>query len=1415
MNLSWPAVDNPGYGYRVEVQSEYDVRYSSWTELQPVPGASGYTCDTSIEIRGGHCNMSDPLGLYIHNPPNNGIPYWVTDANYVDPQDATPAQFIVWGLKPHTAYSFRVRAYSGDRDSAFGPYSNTALATTAGYTLRYVSPAGDDRNDGGGPDLRHAWRTLVHASGTIACGQELIVMGGDYPDDALAMAQSCSAANKAVVMVNPGDVATITLTAKGASNAVTLSGNHIVVDGLRSITPTPASDYAVVVSGAFNAVLNIDVHPPVVPTFQGGVYVTGHHNLVYRSTLHDYGSPDAVQDPNGNGGFVLTVLGKNATGNVIWSNHLTRGGHDVSLCKAGCSQNRWLNNIMDGGWGMGFEAISGDGLGADHNLIEGNFIKDVGRLVTFYKPSIEISSSGNTVRRNIILNGARWGLEESALDGPAAQNLIYNNVFYAPTGCIFQSSAGGAGAYNGNLYANNICYKFTDRATEMYPGNKTSTITRNAIVSGDKNGTLQPDEATVVWNKSAGAAFEGAKPLAYADHSYNPPFFRNKGLDVEARFVDETRSDFHLASGSPLIGAGTAVTDSQWGGVAGTVDVGAFGINPSLHPPGGPVTVPAPAPTTATVDAVAMEPGNVLHIGKPQLDRPTLTAIGIVLPISGDDNFNSVVTVRYREKGSGAWRDALPLFRVHPEVVEGWGVQPHFGGSIFGLKPATTYEVELHATDPDGMIDETLTVTGTTRAVPGGPRTPNSKSVRNAQELTEALATARAGDVITLAGGVYSGTFEIKAGGTLENPVVMRGASREGTILDGGGCTGCNVVEVYGSGFVHIENLTIRNAERAIRFQTEGAEGNVVRRVHIRDTTMGIGSHPDQKDFYICDNIAEGRIRWPLNYRVDNGAHSDDTGIQVQGFGHVVCHNQISGYGDAMRTDQRGARAVDFYGNDIRYTYDNALELDEAEGNVRCFRNRYINTYSPLSVQPIFGGPAYIFRNLVINVVDEQMKFHALGGTPPMEPSGVLVFHNTFVSPELALNLQTPAMSHFFVIANNLFVGPKSTGLAPVVDWDGPFHTGVFDYNGYFPDGAFSFNRFHAKVKYFPAFSVLQSYGMETHGTILAQPVFQNGFLLDAKSRTYIEPVDLVPAPNSGAIDRGIYLPNISDGFTGAGPDLGAQESGCPVPIYGPRPESVDESNEETGCPAAQPQTNVTPLPSLQPALALLASVSGGGPNVLPGIAEEALLQAVSGNLDDALGYFNAFNFPETKQDDAVRYAYFELQLQRLLNLAATHQCAPADNAITNLGAEDKSLPFTFFGFGAYARRLRTQYLIGAVEFACVDQKAARKRWEKVAKGTADLASADYAFPYLALSRLNPTTAKEKAALAMETVRKALAGAAAGEARSMLLYHQGLLYLAMDRPEEAAGSFREGGGSNGIARYLNLSVLRTLGEPHF
>src|ERR1039457_2735774 len=543
---------------------------------------------------------------------------------------------------------------------------------------------------------------------------------------------------------------------------------------------------------------------------------------------------------------------------------------------------------------------------------------------------------------------------------------------------------------------------------------------------------------------------------------------------------------------------------------------------------------------------------NVLHPGTPMLDRPTLTALGVQLPITGDDNFNATVSVRYRPSGATVWRQALPLFRVHPEATALWTLTPQFAGSIFDLRPGTSYDIELHATDPDGPVDQIFTLTATTRTVPGGPAAPNVRNVSDAPSFFSAISSAQPGDIIQLADGVYPVSFlYVFASGTPQNPIVIRGTSEENTILDGGNCTDCNVIEIYGS-YVHIERLSIRRALRAIRFQTGGSQGNVVRRVHVYDTTLGIHGRTNQKDYYIADNILEGRLAWPLTYGSDGAAHSSDDGIVVDGAGHVVCHNRITGYADALQVNQDGSRAIDFYGNEVLYTYDDGIEMDTSEGNVRCLRNRFSNTFDTISLQPILGGPAYVIRNVIVNVAGEQMKFHALGTTPPQEPNGVLVYHNTFVSPYGELITCTPAASHHFWLQNNLLVGPPVLQNKALM-FCGPIDDGHFDYNGYWPDGGFSFTLPVAggyAFSNFPSFAAMQAGGLETHGTLLSSVIFTSGLIGPSSfATTFFAPQDVTLAPGSGAIDRGLVLPNINDGFTGAAPDLGALEVGCPEPL--------------------------------------------------------------------------------------------------------------------------------------------------------------------------------------------------------------------------------------------------------------------------
>jgi hypothetical protein len=87
-----------------------------------------------------------------------------------------------------------------------------------------------------------------------------------------------------------------------------------------------------------------------------------------------------------------------------------------------------------------------------------------------------------------------------------------------------------------------------------------------------------------------------------------------------------------------------------------------------------------------------------------------------------------------------------------------------------------------------------------------------------------------------------------------------------------------------------------------------------------------------------------------------------------------------------------------------------------------------------------------------------------------------------------------------------------------------------------------------------------QATGQDRNSILVDYDIFMNVRRLDAQDVTSLqklykaEDFDFRLKPGSAAVDRGVVLPNVTDGFTGRAPDLGALEVGVAAPHYGPRP---------------------------------------------------------------------------------------------------------------------------------------------------------------------------------------------------------------------------------------------------------------------
>ena len=164
----------------------------------------------------------------------------------------------------------------------------------------------------------------------------------------------------------------------------------------------------------------------------------------------------------------------------------------------------------------------------------------------------------------------------------------------------------------------------------------------------------------------------------------------------------------------------------------------------------------------------------------------------------------------------------------------------------------------------------------------------------------------------------------------------------------------------------------------------------MIRRCQVKNVDYGLHAARNTdgvaQDHFIADNVIEGPSTWPRTKGIENAR-----GIQITGHGHVVCYNRIRGFADAIDTmPSTRCSAIDIHNNDLSELTDDGIELDFSQRNTRCFWNRMTNVFQGISMQPIYGGPVYVFRNVMYNVAVETFKLHN-------SPSGCLIFHNTSV----------------------------------------------------------------------------------------------------------------------------------------------------------------------------------------------------------------------------------------------------------------------------------------------------------------------------------------------------------------------------------------------------------------------------------
>jgi hypothetical protein len=456
---------------------------------------------------------------------------------------------------------------------------------------------------------------------------------------------------------------------------------------------------------------------------------------------------------------------------------------------------------------------------------------------------------------------------------------------------------------------------------------------------------------------------------------------------------------------------------------------------------------------------------------------------------------------------------------------------------------------------------------------------------------------AKPGDTILMHAGLYKsdrlnyvdpqmtpfdGTMSLTLKGTAEKPITIKAAGDGEVVFDGSG--NHRLFDVMASKHHIFEGLTIRNTDVGIfagQKEVLGAVGLTVKNCRFENVGFGVWTeYAGSSDFYIADNLFLGRddrfrlIGWtgPLWASAGPyGSHSLTSyyAVKVYGPGHVIAHNAIAYFHDGIGIstygtppddpDQR-ASSIDIYNNDLHMLNDDFVETDGGVHNVRVMNNRGVNAaQGGYSAQPVFGGPVYFIGNILYHV-PSGVSFKFSG-----KPAGLFVYHNTIIGEQV---LKDPSSNMHF--RNNLFLGRDTPGRG-IMTWANATDAFSSDYNGFRPNkgvteqytwlGPKAGQRFYEpNPEDWKTFATLAEFRaatkQETHGIEVDFDCFENLVPPDPAKRHAVYhsmDLDFRLRPSSKAVDAGVVIPTVNDGFVGNAPDLGALEIGKLEPKYGPR----------------------------------------------------------------------------------------------------------------------------------------------------------------------------------------------------------------------------------------------------------------------
>ncbi|MHA1231698.1 MAG: right-handed parallel beta-helix repeat-containing protein [Candidatus Helarchaeota archaeon] len=523
---------------------------------------------------------------------------------------------------------------------------------------------------------------------------------------------------------------------------------------------------------------------------------------------------------------------------------------------------------------------------------------------------------------------------------------------------------------------------------------------------------------------------------------------------------------------------------------------------------------------------------------------PTFNCIGIYWSPS-DGAKNKECEVRYRPLGYSQWKKALPLWFDERNS--------EYRGSIVNLSSGTLYEIQL-------------TLVGT-----------NTEEKFTAKTWDEDFPIAK-----TIILPEYSSqSLEIKQSGSPSGYILYTHAPEKSSIIDVNNDYEACIKITGDASYIIIRDVVLKGGIKYGIYITDNAHDIIIEQNDI--SNWGPQNGINEGAIQVTENVERIIVQRNKIHHPRYGANSWDSGhpkgpqaiffINTKG-NHVIRFNEVysdfdhyfnDGIGGASNDSPKGFphRDSDIYGNYIANCWDDGIEAEGGNENVRIWGNFIEHTFIRIAIAPTSIGPLYVWRNIggasrfshQSNNSDDYKRgpFFKTGGDTQWNKGRVYIFHNTDLNPPPPPGQTYPlggsggiissgGRTYEHVSRNNIFTNYKS---GTVYKDNTNSCTNNHDFNMYY-------GRYRNNCSDNPH---------EKNGIVIKDPKWWD--YLDPNNG----PGEFALRPDNPGIDAGEIIPNFNDVYSGIGPDIGAFEIGSAPMEFGVEAYKEKRNNDNLVLP--------------------------------------------------------------------------------------------------------------------------------------------------------------------------------------------------------------------------------------------------------